>query len=356
MEDRARAATVDLQVIYSQLGQLQRNLTVIQGASRELAQVFSDTTIAGFNVNDGLTEISNLISELPDLRNAAESAIVLVNDTLTSAIDNFQGDVEPPTLAFENTWRFIPIAVLFGVSILCASLAGIFCYNIRWPKWTSTIIAILWLDIALLTLLGAGLMSGVNVVTEDTCLYVETYATYRAESTIQDANIRNKTLLALDYYFGVIEIPDEQVLNVITGLPAREIQTVIQGPVGSTLQLLTANGTTAQALITLGLQPTTANAIVGSAALLRPISLTLDDLASNLYVSSIQPLYWSIKEYLCCTLHNEFVNVWVAWMVVGILGYVLCILCSIRIIQHTLVRKEGGGGVPAPLPPLTNAH
>ncbi len=57
--------------------------------------------------------------------------------------------------------------------------------------------------------------------------------------------------------------------------------------------------------------------------------------------SSIDPLYHSIKEYLCCTLSSEMGDLFVAWTAAGVLGFVLALLCSARLAQHALsLRKQ----------------
>ncbi len=86
-----------------------------------------------------------------------------------------RNSVEPPTMEFEETGRFIAIAVLFGRVILFSGLAGILSYGCRFPRWTSTNIIFLWFFVMLLMFLGVGLLKGVNVVTTDGCLYAETF-------------------------------------------------------------------------------------------------------------------------------------------------------------------------------------
>ena len=61
--------------------------------------------------------------------------------------------------------------------------------------------------------------------------------------------------------------------------------------------------------------------------------------------SSIDPLYQQVKSYICCRLSNGTYDVWVAWTVAGVLGFLLALMCSVRIAHHTLsMRKYQVGG------------
>jgi len=46
----------------------------------------------------------------------------------------------------------------------------------------------------------------------------------------------------------------------------------------------------------------------------------------------------------CCTLSNEAYDVWVAWTVAGVLGFVLALLCTWR--SAAAWRQQKVGGVP----------
>ena len=68
--------------------------------------------------------------------------------------------------------------------------------------------------------------------------------------------------------------------------------------------------------------------------------------------SSIDPLYRQVKSYICCRLSNGTHSVWAAWTVAGVLGFLLAVMCSVRIAHHTLsLRKHqvGWGWVARPV-------
>lgn len=57
--------------------------------------------------------------------------------------------------------------------------------------------------------------------------------------------------------------------------------------------------------------------------------------------SSVDPLYLSVKEYLCCTLSREMGDLLAAWTAAGALGLALAALSSARLAQHALsLRKQ----------------
>jgi hypothetical protein len=106
--------------------------------------------------------------------------------TPPQTIASINNRFKSPSLAFEDTGRFIAIAVLFGLTIVFSIGAALLSLRVAHPKWASTFVALLWLFVALLMLLGVGLMQGVHVVGKDTCLYVETYAVEYATTKVDD--------------------------------------------------------------------------------------------------------------------------------------------------------------------------
>lgn len=72
--------------------------------------------------------------------------------TLQDVSDSY----EEPTLAIQEQWRFIPIAVLFGTTALLAALAAPLFWRLRWYRCATLLSVVLWLDVALLMFLGVG--------------------------------------------------------------------------------------------------------------------------------------------------------------------------------------------------------
>lgn len=118
-------------------------------------------------------------------------------------MDSFRGSLNPPTMAFENTGRFIAIAVLFGLVILISLLSGVLCVKCRHPRWTATSVILLWFFIALLMLLGVGLLQGVNYFSTDACLYSESFLVSLVLRRVQDPVLKNlvRTIYLIEVAF-----------------------------------------------------------------------------------------------------------------------------------------------------------
>ena len=72
------------------------------------------------------------------------------------AISSFRANFEPPTLAIQDKWRFVPLAVVFGLAILAAALVALLVPRMRFRKSAALSVALLWLVVTLLMLLGVG--------------------------------------------------------------------------------------------------------------------------------------------------------------------------------------------------------
>lgn len=58
--------------------------------------------------------------------------------------------------------------------------------------------------------------------------------------------------------------------------------------------------------------------------------------------AGVAPLYTSVKSLICCDVASASNDLFTAWTVVGSLGLVLAVLCSVRIVRHTFRKKKGG--------------
>lgn len=65
----------------------------------------------------------------------------------------------------------------------------------------------------------------------------------------------------------------------------------------------------------------------------------MDDLELQLD-STVRALYADMKSYLCCTVSNSVQDLLVSWTVCGAMGLALAVLCSIRVIRHTLANRH----------------
>lgn len=334
IEDQAVRARDDVLALDGQLFELEGNLTVIDSQIDPLQNLATQLNLSS-DVQAAIAELPTVLATVTSARGSVASALNVIEYSVLKTIYDINEDYRDSSLAFQNTWRYIPIAVTFGLTILATFLAALSTYTMKHPKVSSVVVSLLWLDIAVLMLLGAGMMSGVYKFSGDTCLYTEAYVLRRAENTIQNPDTRDRVVLGLNYYFGAVEIPDDDVVLALTGLPVNQVLEAITSDVGETLTNLTASPEANQLISNVVSQEVT-DAIQGAANLIQPIANTAQDLTDITLRSNIQPIYFSLKEYLCCELNDASYDIWVAWLVAGILGFVVCILCSIIVVIDTM--------------------
>jgi len=114
------------------------------------------------------------------------------------ALNQLRQDFKPPSLEFENTGRFVAIAVVFGITIVAALLSGWLSLRVHHPGWATCCVSMLWLMIILLMFLGVGLLRGIYVVSTDSCLYAETFVVRYVAKKVVDPQtktfVSSKTL------------------------------------------------------------------------------------------------------------------------------------------------------------------
>lgn len=68
-----------------------------------------------------------------------------------------------------------------------------------------------------------------------------------------------------------------------------------------------------------------------------PAAAALGNLAAW---ESVQELYQQTKTYMCCTLKSNVHDMWVAWTVTGVLGFVLALMASARLVYMARQRRK----------------
>lgn len=64
------------------------------------------------------------------------------------------------------------------------------------------------------------------------------------------------------------------------------------------------------------------------------------NLDADISYDVVVPVYQAAKEYLCCGLSSSSNDLFVAWTVVGSLGFALATLCSSRIVHNSATSKR----------------
>ena len=280
---------------------------------------------------DGLDVVGQTKGALSDIKGPITTAAEISNETFVQGMQSFRDSLETPTLAFQEYGRFIAIAVMFGMVILFSLVGGLLAVWGRFPRLVSTAIILLWLFVALLMLLGVGLLSGVNYVTKDGCLYAETFVVNYANDYIAP-EAKAYAMRAIDYYVNP-EYPTEYIpgeaLQTIIDPSAAALLAIYQDaqsefdqfldliPVVSSSNLLDSD--LRQALNTVGTTITEVNSILSD----------IDKVASR---QNVYGIYYNTKEYICCTLHDDLRALFDAWVATGCISLVLAILCSWRLI------------------------
>lgn len=280
---------------------------------------------------EGLDFVGQTKGTLSEIKGPIETAADISNQTFVGGMDSFRDSLETPTLAFQEYGRFIAIAVLFGMVILFALIAGILAVWGRFPRWVSTATILLWFFIALLMLLGVGLLSGVNYVTKDGCLYAETFVVNYANEYIAP-EAKAYAMRAIDYYVNP-ERPTEYVpgeaLTAIVDPQAAALLTIyqsVQEDFGQFLDLIPLVSNSS--LLGSDLQ-NALNQVGPTVTEVNSILLDIDAVASR---QNVFDLYYGTKEYICCALHDDLRSLFDAWVATGCISLVLAILCTWRLI------------------------
>lgn len=385
VNEKVANAESELDLLGQQLLDLSSNVSVVSSKAPEILTVF-DTVVGWLNSSDlaavvaasskkfnastaigsalnSTTRFLNSSTNVTAVRNRAETAVealvglptiidnihlsidsgvALLGDTFRKIIKDIRHSWERPTMAIENTWRFIPIAVVFGTTILFSVVIAVTFWSLRWYRASTVALLFFWLDISLLMFLGVGLLRSVYVVSSDACLYAEYSSMVLADRKVA-ATRRERVLSIFSYYYGLRAIPDAMVMDSLIGVPTYLLHEFVSGPILPVASKVLEMGSLPQVqalLIQAGLQgdacPGCIEALDHVTGLLPNVSNTVWALEEQALTASIAPLYHQIKEYLCCTLSYSSSAIWLAWTCAGTIGFVLGVMCTARMAHHTL--------------------
>ncbi|KAL4436918.1 hypothetical protein ABPG75_004057 [Micractinium tetrahymenae] len=366
--DSAQGRVEDTIAALTVLQQKSENLTA---ASQVLASNQAVVTVALQQVAgvtpDQAAEYASKLAEVPTLLGKApdglQSAVDFLSYSINGTITDIENDFKPPTMALQEKWRFIPIAVVFGVMIVVVLLTLLAVWFMTWPKTTSFLAALLWFMVALLMLLGVGLLRGVYVVSDDACLFAESYVVAYARRKAGDSQWGQLIVFLVQYYIGVKDGVDTTA-TLAPGLDyAEALPPDAQQPLANIDSLVQQIGTGADSLAKIASSPAVSRTVSALAArapeLAGAMSQAGDAVADLSYAgkqkrppslgnlsvianrNNTDQLYHGVKEYICCDLANTAYDMWVAWTCVGCLGFVLALMASGRIISWAMgLRKR----------------
>lgn len=300
------------------------------------------------SVVDQLEPVSEI---LESVRQPLQEAANVSNETFVQGLKGFRDDIEPSTYVFQNTGRFIAIGVAFGLVILFAILAAALTIWTRWPRLGATSCILLWFMDALLMLLGVGLLNSIKYITEDGCLYAESFVVNLATERVP-GDATQYALRAIDYYVdqsASTEYIPGQALTQIVSPVAAQLLTISEDPevqaflnqIPIILQALgtPTNSTTVLApfvpSVSVSISPETTSALQNLGSQIPDLRDLLSDIDETASRHNVLNLYTSAKAYLCCTLSGDLSDLYVAWVITGVLALVLAILVTWRLVWLT---------------------
>jgi hypothetical protein len=352
----------------------------LQQASTVLSdnqQVVENTLVAVGVPANLSSDVAQVVAQIPDYiaeaPKALDSVVGFLVDTVNSTITDLEDKFEPPTMAIENKWRFIPIAVLFGLMILVVGAVLPFVYWAKkYPRTATALVALLWLCTALLMLLGTGLLRGLYTVSSDGCLYAETFVINLARRKTANKSWGDEFVSMLEFYTGqnvqvnvsrlqalvsneellsplAAYFPDDsevsvaQIYDVVSKLVdvAGKLTSVVTNPqVQKTVEeVATAAGLNSNVVV---------EALGRTGMAVTELQQAVQNLTDIADRKNVEPLYHEVKQYICCNLHGTSYDLWVAWTVVGCLGLVLAALSSGRLMRTAWHRRKAAKAGQAP--------
>ncbi|KFM26427.1 hypothetical protein F751_2644 [Auxenochlorella protothecoides] len=315
------------------------NATAIQGY---LANINSSVLVITPGLNVIVDEAATLVSLIAeeanvtvstsDIRNTAQSLVTELGERVTRLYGN---SVWTVTQRVQHTYRFIPIAIVFGVVILLTLILLWLGARMKYPKTTSFVVALYWTSVALLMFLGVGLLNGIFEVANDACRYSETYAHDRIRSSMSS---RNLGLFDRVWSYYIVNTPiSVPYADYITGAPVQEVLAALQtSDVDDIIQALSRLNTTVIQTQT-GLSSSDAAAVSTAVQAIPTLLKSIVGLVASLSRENLRPIYLNLKVLACCTMANKVHSTWVSWTVAGVLAFVFALLLSARVISHTVV-------------------
>ncbi|KAI7842724.1 hypothetical protein COHA_003654 [Chlorella ohadii] len=367
-----------LQQLGTSLGGAAKTLTDVQGALQTVVNTVQGVPIVGPILGNALPmdKINGFLGgtatdAIGALNNA--SALVLndivpvVNNTVLPVIESLKDNNEAWSLDVQNKWRYVVIAVLFGLLILLSIAVAAACFWMKWGLSATFLVACLWALNAVVMFLGMGMLNGAKGVANDACLYGEETVIRLLNESVQ-GDTGAKVQSALRYYREHCDAGEGCGNPLLTNatdqcnpeLTAALLRQFADIEIHSTLVTVwdLADQLPSIANLLNGIKlPTIPLVNFDLNTITRPIAEGADSLQGLLEdvcnttlllvrENRVWPIYVGIKSYVCCDLTNSIHDVYVPWVTAGSLTLVLCLLASVRVITATVKPVGRSGGAP----------
>ncbi|KAL6774178.1 hypothetical protein ACKKBG_A24050 [Auxenochlorella protothecoides x Auxenochlorella symbiontica] len=311
-------------------------LNVIVDEAATLVSLIAEEANVTVSTSDIRNTAQSLVTELGEVGNSISSVTSFVYTDIVQRVTRLYGNsVWTVTQRVQHTYRFIPIAIVFGVVILLTLILLWLGARMKYPKTTSFVVALYWTSVALLMFLGVGLLNGIFEVANDACRYSETYAHDRIRSSMSS---RNLGLFDRVWSYYIVNTPiSVPYADYITGAPVQEVLAALQtSDVDDIIQALSRLNTTVIQTQT-GLSSSDAAAVSTAVQAIPTLLKSIVGLVASLSRENLRPIYLNLKVLACCTMANKVHSTWVSWTVAGVLAFVFALLLSARVISHTVV-------------------
>ena len=158
--------------------------------------------------------------------------------------------------------------------------------------------------------------------------------TFALNLAIGDSSNSSKASTALEYYFGQIDIPADDVPYRIYGINTTELYTAVNTPVAQ-IFLGFLDNAQGQAFIanTSTLNDTEKGLVADLPSTLNQLNSSIQALTAAVQVSAISPLYHRAKDLACCQVTDVLHKLWIAWTVTAAVSAVLTIVLTAYVIS-----------------------
>lgn len=166
--------------------------------------------------------------------------------------------------------------------------------------------------------------------------------TFAINTATGDSPNSNRASTALEYYFGQIDIPANDVPYEIYGINTTELSTAVNSPVAQ-IFLGFLDNAQGQAFIanTSVLNDTEKGLVVDLPSTLNQLNSSILALTAAVQESAISPLYRRAKDLVCCQVTDVLHKLWIAWTVTAAVSAALAIVLTVHVMRSVGPVRRG---------------
>jgi hypothetical protein len=339
--DNAQAkVSSELADLKGQVGKLKNATQQLNVESDKIQGVLSNFGGVGNTFADIIRGLTDATADTAVVQEGLDTAEIAIEENVGMNIDKLRNALKAPTLRFQNQGRVIVIVVIIGMILLTTVFLTWLCWSVpmKHPIIASSLLAVMFFFIFIVLLLGSGVGKSIRTLSDDACMYSETYATVTLLKKVKDPTKQKWLRKALDFYLKPDSEggrPDEagSAVSEVLGVNLKPIKTVVQSDaLKAVLGLLDGR------LVKIGLkqvlEPATVEAIGDLSAAVQPVAnsiANIDELASREVNFNI---YKQAKSLVCCEGAKAVARLYLCWTIVGGFAFLFSVLCLWRIVSQ----------------------